>query len=105
MSRVTNIIVTLDILDHQFIIDRLNTWLRLGDHCPLLKVDDYCGGKAFEAHVYMGAFNFFSSERFLAFCKSIEAKYQGKRPSPIHFSVLHIPDEGGHYFTDIGERY
>jgi hypothetical protein len=100
MSRVTNVIVTLDILDHKFIIDRLNTWLRLGDHSTLLKVDEYCGGKAFEAHVYMGAFNYFNSYRFLEFCKLIKQKHKHHH---IHFSLLIVDPENSHYFLEIGE--
>ena len=100
MSRITNVIVTLDILDHRFVIDRLNTWLRLADHCPLLKVDDHCGGRAFEAHVYMGAFNYFNSNRFIELCKLIKEKYKFHH---IHFSVVIVDPENSHYFFEIGE--
>lgn len=109
MSVVTNVIVTLDTLCSDFIVDRLNTWLRLTNrHSSLLRVDENSGGeKHFEAHVYLGAFNYFDSEGFLAFCKSIEVKYKRSRISPIHFSIVCIPDiqYGDHYFTKIGERY
>jgi hypothetical protein len=101
MSSVTSVIVTLDFLDHRFIINRLNTWLRLEGHGSLLEVDQNSGGeKGFEPCVYLGAFNYFNSYRFVELCKLIKEKYKYHH---IHFSLLIINPEGIHHFLEIGK--
>ena len=101
MSRVTNVIVTLDLLEHKFVIDRLNTWLNLRGHSRLLQVDHLSGGeKAFEAYVYLGAFNYFDSNRFIEFCKLIKRKREKRHH--VHFSLVIIDPEDSHYFLEIG---
>ena len=40
MSCVTSVVATLDSLDRKFVLNRINTWLKLAGHRSFVRVDE-----------------------------------------------------------------
>jgi hypothetical protein len=79
MSRVTNIIITSDIAEEECGstgIIQVNEWLADSGYRPFHDLSDsdhklIGGNRALEAHVYVGAFNYFDLREFAnAVCKA-----------------------------------
>ena len=79
MSTITNIILITECMCDPKGVETINTYLKYEYGHGLIQVDDYVGSKskrAFEADVYMAAYNVFDTEAFLKGFYSIKWEYQ-----------------------------
>jgi hypothetical protein len=94
MSVVTDIIVTYSGLDDDK-LDTINAWMvtqREYEGDRFVAVDEKAGGgKAMQANVALGAFNYFELDEFLVFLDTIE----WERPEAVKVFVQEEHDEDG----------
>jgi hypothetical protein len=78
MSTITNIMLITECMCDPKRIETINTYLKHEYGHGLVQVDDYVGAKdrkAFEADVYMAAYNVFDTKGFLKCFYSIKWEY------------------------------
>ena len=81
MSNVTSIMLCFspyeeyDIDGTIIIANRINSWVKetMADNRVLVQASDKAGGdRVFQHFVYMGAFNYFPTDRFIEFLRQLE---------------------------------
>jgi hypothetical protein len=94
MSRVTNIIVSLDYMRSNAAIDMVNQWLLDRQYPPLDRIDSDSGGnKNLEVELFVGAFNHFDLTGYGQYLKTLDigdATLMVQEQDDTHFRVLEI---------------